>query len=435
MFHISFQGGARRSRRNWTGLLALYTALFSMGAHAQQVLTIDQALQAAQSRSRQLAAQEAAAAASREMAVAAGQRPDPVLKFGINNLPLNGADQFSLTRDFMTMRSVGLMQEVTRDDKLKARAARFGHEAQAAQAGRFVALASLRRDTALAWLERYYQERMLDVLKAQRREARLQVDAAEAAYRGGSGSQADVFSARSSVAQMDDRIQQTEGQIATAKIKLARWIGDEVDQALGNPPNLAVVHLDLSRLDADLAHHPQIALMSKKEAVARAEADIAQSNKSADWSVEVMYSQRGPAYSNMVSVNVSIPLQWDQKRRQDREVAGKLALVEQMRAEREEATREHIADTRMWLQAWRSNRDRLANYDSTLIPLAAERTRAALAAYRGARGLLAAVLEARRMEIDTRMDRLRLDMETASLWAQLEYLIPAEHAAAASTEQ
>jgi hypothetical protein len=37
------------------------------------------------------------------------------------------------------------------------------------------------------------------------------------------------------------------------------------------------------------------------------------------------------------------------------------------------------------------------------------------------------VLEARRMAIDTQMDRLRLEMETAALWAQLEYLIPAEH--------
>ena len=160
--------------------------------------------------------------------------------------------------------------------------------------------------------------------------------------------------------------------------------------------------------------------MVKQEEMARADADIAQSNKRADWSVELMYSQRGPAYSNMVSVNVSIPLQWDQKNRQDREVAAKLAVVEQMRAEREEATREHVAETLGWLQEWQSDRDRLARYDSELIVLAAERTRAAMAAYRGGSGALSAVLDARRMEIDTRMERLRLEMETARLWAQLE---------------
>jgi hypothetical protein len=31
------------------------------------------------------------------------------------------------------------------------------------------------------------------------------------------------------------------------------------------------------------------------------------------------------------------------------------------------------------------------------------------------------------MEVDTRLERLRLEMETAALWAQLEFLIPATH--------
>ena len=428
MFSISCEDPpSRRRRRHWACLLALGLALVDVNGYAQQTLSLDRALQLAQSRSRQLIAQEAAATASREMGIAAGQLPDPTLKFGVNNLPINGEDRFSLTQDFMTMRSVGVMQEITRGNKLKARSARFDREAEAAEASRAVALANLRRDTAMAWLDRYYQERMLDVLRTQRTEAGLQIEAADAAYRGGRGTQTDLFAARSMVAQMDDRIRQTEKQIGTAKIKLARWIGDDAAQVLDAPPSLEAVHLDLPSLENQLAHHPQIALMAKQEEVARADTDIAQSNKRADWSVELMVSQRGPAYSNMVSVNVSIPLQWDQKNRQDRELAAKLAVAEQMRAQREEATREHVADTRMWLQEWQSNRERLAQYDSVLMPLALERTRAAIAAYRGGSGPLAAVLEARRMAIDTNMDRLRLAMETAALWAQLEYLIPAEH--------
>ena len=428
MLSDPFAGAPPRGHRHhWACLLALGLAFAHVGSYAQQALSLDRALQLAQSRSRQLTAQDAAATASRDMALAAGQLPDPTLKFGVNNLPINGEDRFSLTRDFMTMRSVGVMQEITRGDKLKARSARFNREAEAAEASRAVALANLRRDTAMAWLDRYYQERMLDVLRTQRIEAGLQIEAAEAAYRGGRGTQADVFAARSMVAQMNDRIRQTEKQIGTAKIKLARWVGDDAAQALGTPPSLESVHLDLASLESQLAHHPQIALMAKQEEVARADANIAQSNKRADWTVELMLSQRGPAYSNMVSVNVSVPLQWDQKNRQDRELSAKLAIAEQMRAQREEATREHVADTRMWLQEWQSNRERLAQYDSALIPLAAERTRAAIAAYRGGSGPLTAVLEARRMAIDTQMDRLRLAMETAALWAQLEYLIPAEH--------
>lgn len=437
MFTVPFQRErrARCSLRCWAAALAMVAQLVGLDAYAQQSLSLEQALRLAQERSRLLVAQDAGAAAARQMAFIAGQLPDPVLKTGLSSLPISGPDRFSFTRDSSTMATVGVMQEFTRADKRTARAGRFEREAEVAEAGRAVALADLRRDTAMAWLDRLYQERMRELLQTQRAEAALQIEAAEAAYRGGRGMQTDVFAARSAVAQIEDRIRQSDRQIATAKTRLARWVGEGANQALGVPPDLGMIRLDAERLEAELTHHPQIALMVRQEALARAEADVARASKRADWSVELTYSQRSSAYSNMVSVNLSIPWQWDPKNRQDREVSAKLALAEQVTAQREEATREHVAQTRAWLQEWQGNRDRLTHYDHALIPLAGERTRAAIAAYRGGGGPLSAVLEARRMEIDTRMDRLRLDMETAGLWAQIEYLIPAEHPAGAVTEK
>jgi len=418
---------------HWQAIaLALAIGTSALGAHAQDILTFEQALRQAAERSRGLVAQHAAASSAREMAVAARQLPDPTLKAGVDNLPINGSDQFSLTRDFMTMRSIGVMQEFTREDKREARAARLEREAEAADVGRTLALANLQRDTAIAWLDRYYQERMRDLLIAQREEARLQIEAADAAYRGGRGSQADAFAARSTVGQIEDRIAQVERQVLTAKTQLARWVGEAGSQSLGALPNTDAVRLAPADLDTQLAHHPQIAAMFKQEEMALADADIARTSKRADWSVELTYSQRGPSYSNMISFNVSIPLQWDQKNRQDRELGSKLAMAERMRAEREEATREHIAEARMMLQEWQSNRERQARHDDSLIPLASERTRATLAAYRGGTGTLMSVLDARRNEIDIRMERLRLEMDTARLWAQLNYLIPVGHEVATS---
>ena len=66
-----------------TTLLVLH---LNLGAHAAP-LAFDEALRLAQERSRQLPALASAAAASREMAVAAGQRPDPVIKAGISTCP------------------------------------------------------------------------------------------------------------------------------------------------------------------------------------------------------------------------------------------------------------------------------------------------------------------------------------------------------------
>ena len=413
---------------------ALLTAALSGWAAAQtapqitppaQPLTLQAALDAAQTRSYALVAQDAAARSARELAVAAERLPDPMLRLSVDNLPVDGPMRFSLTDDFMTMRSVGLTQTFTRADKRRARAARFEREADSAQAARAMQLAELRRGTALAWFDRYYQQ-MVALLSKQRDEAALQIEAADAAYRTGRGAQADVFMARSGVARIEDRIRAAQAREANATTTLARWVGELAAAPLGEPPPIWTTRLAAHRLEHELARHPDIALMASKEAVALAAAEVARQDKRVDWTASLMYSQRGEAFSNMVSIAVSVPLQWDQKNRQDRELAARLAKAEQARAEREEMTRAHLAETERWLATWRSDLARLADYDATLVPLAAERTRAALAAYRGGGGDLSAVLEARRMEIDTRIERLRIEMETAGLWVELEYLIPAE---------
>ena len=394
-------------------------------------LSLASALTLAQTRSSLLLAHDSAATASREMAVSAGQLPDPTLKLGINNLPVTGADRFSLSRDFMTMRSIGVMQEFTRSDKREARSARFASEAQVAYANRNVTIANLQRETAMAWLERYYSERMREVLNQQRDEAKLQIEAADTAYRTGKGSQADVFSVRSAVAQIEDRIAQADRQVLAANTRLARWIGEAAAQPLDRLPAMDKSAVELTQLDTVVAHHPQIAVLKRQEDVAQADVVIAKTNQRADWSAELMFSQRGSAFSNMISINLSVPLQWDQKNRQDRELAAKLALVEQARAQTDEMTREHVAEIRTMVIEWQSNRERLTRHDNSLIPLASERTRAALAAYRGGAGSLTTVLEARRGEIDARLERLRLAMDTARLWAQLNYLNPEGHSDAA----
>jgi outer membrane protein TolC len=400
------------------------------GSVAAQPLTLDAAVRLATEQSRLVDARAAQARAARDMAVAAGRLPDPVLKAGVNNLPVEGADRLSLTRDFMTMRSLGVSQELTRGDKRRARSERFERQADAADAARSLAIANVQRDTAIAWLDVHYLGRMRDLLSRQQDEVRLAIDAAEAAYRGSRGTQADVFAARSSAAQLDDRIAQADQQLLAATTMLSRWIGPQAGRMLADAPATDRTRLALADLDGQLAHHPDIAVMAKQEDVARAEADIAHAERQPDWTVELMFNQRGPAYANMVSLNLSIPLPWDRARRQDREEAARRAEVEQMRAEREDATRAHVAEARAMLQEWQSGRERLRLHETRLLPLAADRVTAATTAYRAGSGSLAAVADARRAELDARIEKLKLEMETARLWARLEYLTPTMHAGA-----
>ena len=412
--------------------LVLLLAVASSACAAQPALTLPEAQRLAAERSRQLVAQDSAVVASREMAAAAGQLPDPTLKLGIDNLPVNGPDAYSVTSDFMTMRQISLMQEFTRGEKRQLRAERFEREAERSLAEKSAMLAMIQRDTALAWLDRYYAEAMAALIAEQITETRRESEAAESAYRAGRGSQADIFAARSAAVTLEDRASEIGRRIRTAKIALARWIGTAAENPLSGKPAIEAIQLDPRTLDTQLAHHPQIALLARQAEIASAEARLARANKKTDWSLEMMYSQRGPAYSNMVSVNVAIPLQWDQKNRQDREIAAKLALADQAEAQREEALRAHIGEVRAQIQEWENGRERRARYERQLVPLAGERTQAVLAAYRGGKASLADVLAARRNEIEVRMQALQLEIETARLWAQINFLLPdsavAQHA-------
>jgi outer membrane protein TolC len=422
---VHFYARAGRLRLSSTiGFALAFLAAAHDAQAAPQPLTLAQAQQQAVARSRQLSAQDQAATAAHEMEVAAGQRPDPVLKLGVDNLPVSGSDRFSLGNDFMTMRRVGVSQELTSADKLHWRSARLEREADKAQAEKEAATAVVQRDTAISWLEVFYTEQMADAVIKQTALSRQEIEAAEAAYRGGRGSQADILAARSVLLMLDDRASEIGRRLRVARTMLSRWTGGET--TVTGAPDIDSIRLDPASLDGDLAHHSQIAVLNRQEDIAQADVKLAQANRRSDWSVELAFQQRGPAYSNMVSFGISVPLQWDRKNRQDRELAAKLALAEQAKAERDEMLRDHVAATRAMIVEWQSGKERVARYAREVLPLAGERSQAVLAAYRGGKATLAEVLAARRNESETRMQALQLELDTARLWAQLNFLFPQE---------
>lgn len=393
-------------------------------------LSMREAQRLAVARSRQLSARDLAASAARDMAVAAGQLPDPVLRAGIDNLPVSGADRFSLGNDFMTMRRVGVMQEVTRADKRQLRAERFERSAEKSLAEKAAATASIERDTALAWLDAYYAQAMAAVVAEQGTQASLEIQAADGAYRAGRGSQAELLAARAGAAMIEDRNSESQQRLRNARTMLARWTGDSAAIMLADVPPTDTIGLDAASLERQLTHHPAIAVLARQEAIADTDARLAAANRKADWSIELAFQQRGAAYSNMVSVGVSIPLQWDRARRQDRELSARLAMVDEARAEREELLREHVAQTRALVDQWQTGRQRQLRYRDELIPLANERTGAVMSAYRGGKASLADLLAARRSAIDVRLQALQLEADTARLWAQLNFLAPLDPGAA-----
>src|SRR5258706_115316 len=297
--------------------LFIFIFLFCAAAAGAAPISLADAQRLAAANAPQLEAQAAGVRAAQQASIGATEQADPKLIAGIDNLPADGADRFNVTRDFMTMRKIGFMQEFTRDEKLKLRGARAEAEVRKEEAALSLATVNLQRDVALAWIERYFAEQQRALLVEMSRETELQISAANAALAGGKGMASDTFNARLANAQLDDRV------------------------------------IDSERL------------------IARAEANLGQ-----------------------------------------------------IRAKAEDAKRAHAADIEAMLADWNAANKRIDRYASDLLPLAHERSEAALAAYRGGRGDLTPVLEARRLEIETRMNQLTAQAEQARAWANLNFLLP-----------
>lgn len=402
---------------------AVALAILTPGALPRaQALSFEDALRSGEAQAPRLAAQRFALSAASHQLGRAGELPDPRLKLGLDNLPVTGPGRYRYDFDFMTQRSVGIAQDFPNEAKRAARNARALRQRDLEEAGLAAQRVLVRREIATAWLDLHYAEQARIMLIKLVDQVRLQSDAVPAGVARGRQTAADGYAMRSALEQTRDRIIEQERAVAKARIALAAWIGADAERPLAALPDMGGFSHPPEQLVARLAEHPTLKVFDEREALARAEVDLARSTRERDWSLEIGYSQRRPNFENMISVAVAIDLPIARERRQDRDVATKLAEVEQARAQHEDARRAHEAEVRSLLADWATAGRRVERFESLLLPLARERAQAALAAYQGGRGELAPVLEADRVVVETELARIQSESERARAWAGLNFL-------------
>ncbi len=275
-----------------------------------------------------------------------------------------------------------------------------------------------------AWLDRWYAEQTDVLLGHHGHPLELELQAATAAYRSGRGTRSDVLMAEVEIEKLRDRLDENRAAIDASNVNLERWVGQAANRPLSRRPTLEVPQRVQQLAQTELDAVPEMAASQREIALAEADIRAATQAKKPDVTVELMYSQRGSAFSNMGSLNVSFPVPWDQGNRQDREVAAKLAQAQAARAKSEVIARNTRATLGTKLAELQRNLERLKRYDEKTLPLANAQADAALTAYRANTGPLLAVAEANHRAVDTALERLTLEAKTAKLWADLAFLIP-----------
>jgi outer membrane protein, heavy metal efflux system len=399
--------------------VALICCFGAAGLAAAEPLTFDAALELATRSSPDIAAQTASVEAAQSASIAAGRLPDPKLTFGVENLPVTGEDRGSLTRDFMTMRKVGLMQDVPNGGKRESRATAAAADTERARAERRVRILTVRRDTALAWLARYYLERRGALFDELDRENQLFAQSVQAQFAGGRGMPADVVAPKQEAAEIADRRDELASEIAKAKATLRRWTGAAGDEPLaGDPPALA---LDTEHLRGHIHEHPELAVFVPMTEMAQAEVHEAEAARRPDWGVELSYGRRGSAFSDMVSLQFTLDLPLFARTRQDPQIAAKRQELNRVESQRDAMLRDHTEELDAELAEYEMTARQLARLREAHLPLARQKVAYQFASYRAGKADLTAVLNARRELIDERLKDIELDGKRAATVAKLYF--------------
>lgn len=377
-------------------------------------LSLDQAVDLAVQRSQMARSARAGAMSTAEMARASGQQPDPMLTFGIDNLPATGGSRFSTNAEDMTMKRIGMSQEWVSADKRSAREAVSSamHRRESVMEG--VAAADARMQTAMVFIEAYYAGEVLKLTTHIESHAREELEAGKGRLATVSGSSAEVLGLTSALGLAEDESADLRQQRGASGAALQRWTGLPADELV--QPRLPAIPAQ----DAFVASHPLVVAKQRDIEVARQEVEVARLNRKPNWTYEVSYGQR-VGRPDLVSFGVSIPLPIAPDARQDRETAAKLALVEKAEADAEEARRAAAGEYAALTSDARRLQERIERFQTAVLEPLKQRTAASLAAYRSNQATLMMVFDARHAEVEAQRKVLNLQRDLAKAQAQLVF--------------
>lgn len=367
----------------------------------------------------QLLAQSSAIEAMRESAVAAGQLPDPKLRFGLSNLP---TDTFSFSQEPMTQAIVGVSQTLPGGNKLALSNMRVLGEAKQGEQTLSSIQRRIARESRLAWLDAYYPARALDLVGKIKQEYERQLEWAQITYTTGKLTQAEVLQLRTMLEYVKDREDGLRLGLARAQAALGRWIGSEAMRAPDESlPQWKVP--ELQKIQSGIPDHPELKALESGLEIAQTEVDQAREAYKPDWNFDVSYGARSQDRADFVSMMVSVDLPIFTAKRQDRRYASKVALVENNRQKIADRRAALEADLNMAYANWRIAGERINRFEKEILPLAGQQVESVLSGYQSATQPFARVLEARRSLLEAQLQTLQQQVALARAEAELKYFV------------
>ena len=405
--------------------VAVVNAVLVVAAHAQTnlPLTLAEAERLALDNEPGQAAMLARADAFEERAVAAGQLPEPMLRVGLNNYPIESG---GFSTEGMTHALVGFRQAFPPGKSRSIASQRNLSIAEEISLGAEARGREVLSSARTAWLEVFYWQRAHKFVSEARPFFEDLAAVTRSLYAVGRKNQQDVLRAELELSRLDDRLIEVSRRQDFARAELGRWVGDAASRPMadqlpdwGRPPSR-------SELLNELQSHPVLRAADARVAAEDAGVNLADQQKKPAWALDLGYSYRegmlpnGDPRSDFVSLSVTVGLPFlGGKSRQDRNLAAALSERRAAVSSREQLSRQLRSRLEAAYSRWEQVEMRLALYEQRIMPQTDEQAQAALAAYQRDRGDFADVMRGYIDDLNARLDYTRLQVERAQSYTAL----------------
>ncbi|HHJ17158.1 MAG TPA: hypothetical protein ENJ80_10720 [Gammaproteobacteria bacterium] len=401
-------------------------AMFALPVNAQQTLTLAETERLALEKDVTAPRFEALANARQEQSVAAGQLPDPKLKLGAANLPI---DSFDRKQENMTQMQVGIQQAFPPGRTLGLRSEQAQVMAGADLARARTMTRMVMRDVRERYLDVFYQVEAGHIIDTSRELFHQLLEVTRFYYAQGRKNQQDVLRASVELALLDDRRTRVRTDEDKMRADLARLIGPDAAY-LPLSDSFPVFDKLPSRAELDtlIQSHPSLQAEDIIVEAGQLGVDIARQKYKPGWMLDVTYGNRagdnkdGSSRDDFLSAMVVMDIPLFTGKRQDRVLASRQKEVEAALLQRDDRylrlKRQLAADYAEWLRL----DERLKLYQDTIFPEALQNAETSLTAYQSGVTDFTGVMRARITELDVKLQKLRIRVDKAKAEARLLYL-------------
>ena len=348
-----------------------------------------------------------------EAARAAAQLPDPMLRVGMENLPVTGPDRFSTTREQMTMKRFGISQEWLSGEKRDA--LRAAAEAAVGKESVQVRIAAGCAPADRARLHRRVLRReTLELTTLMEHHAHQQLETARARVASASGSSEEVLRLGAARGMAEDESAELRQQQSAALVALQRWIGTRADE-LVEPSGFPMPSED-EYISADPSG--RIAAARGRGHAHGGNGDVVEPASELDLGGRLRAANRLFGHGLVRRQHSAAGRAGVAPGSRDRVEAH---LVDRAEADLTEAIRAARGEYLALVSDVQRLRERIERVRSGVLVPAQQRTAAATAAYRSNQASLATLFDARHGEVDVQRKLLGVRRELARRQAQLAY--------------